>query len=61
MSVLKGNISSVLRRADNTLLDQDLCLLDQFFALDDKKTVAQAITDYNADLSIDSYKRIQLG
>lgn len=47
--------------ADNTLLDQDLCLLDQFFALDDKKTVDQAITDYNVDLSIDSYKRIQLG
>ena len=47
--------------ADNTLLDQEHCLLDQFFALDDKKNVAQAIVDYNKDLSIDSFKRIQLG
>jgi len=29
--------------ADNTLLDQELCLLDQFYVLDDKKTVAQAL------------------
>jgi len=47
--------------ADNTLLDQEYCLLDQFFALDDKKTVGQAVSAYNKDLSIDSYKRIQLG
>ena len=47
--------------ADNTLLDQQHCLLDQFFALDDKKTVSQAVADYNKDLSIDSFTRIQLG
>lgn len=47
--------------ADNTLLDQQYCLLDQFFALDDSKTVAQAITDYNSDLSIATFKRVTLG
>jgi elongation factor Ts len=47
--------------ADNTLLDQEHCLLDQFFALDDKKTVGQAVEEYNADLSIASFKRITLG
>ena len=47
--------------ADNTLLDQEYCLLDQFFALDDKKTVKQAIADYNSNLTIDTYKRVTLG
>lgn len=47
--------------ADNTLLDQQYCLLDQFYALDDTKTVAQAIEDYNKDLSIKSFKRVMLG
>lgn len=47
--------------ADNTLLDQQYCLLDQFYALDDSKTVAQAIEDYNKDLSINSFKRVVLG
>ena len=32
--------------ADNTLLDQERCLLSQFFALDDSKTVADAIQDF---------------
>lgn len=47
--------------ADNTLLDQQYCLLDQFFALDDSKTVAQAIEEYNKDLSINTFKRVVLG
>jgi len=57
--IIPGKIERFI--ADNTLLDQDYCLLDQFFALDDKKNVAQAIKDYNADLTIESFKRIQLG
>ncbi|MGB0885424.1 MAG: translation elongation factor Ts [Chitinophagales bacterium] len=47
--------------ADNTLLDQEHCLLDQFFALDDSKTVGNAIKDYNSNLSIDTFKRVTLG
>lgn len=47
--------------ADNTLLDQQYCLLDQFFALDDTKTVGQAITDHNKALVIDTFKRVTLG
>lgn len=47
--------------ADNTLLDQEYCLLDQFFALDEKKTVKQALEAYNKDLTIDTYKRVTLG
>lgn len=46
---------------DNTLLDQEHVLLDQVFALDGKKSVKEALTDYNKGLSIDSFKRIQLG
>lgn len=32
--------------ADNTLLDQEYCLLDQFFALDGSKTVGAAVSDF---------------
>ena len=47
--------------ADNTLLDQQFCLLDQFYALDDSKTVGQAIEEFNKDLSIATFKRVTLG
>lgn len=47
--------------ADNTLLDQEYCLLDQFFALDTNKTVAQALSDFSKDAEIIAFKRIELG
>lgn len=47
--------------ADNTLLDQEYCLLDQFFALDPDKKVSQAIKDFSANASIVEFKRIELG
>ncbi len=47
--------------ADNTLLDQEHCLLDQFFALDDSKTVADAITDFSADAGVVEFKRVAIG
>lgn len=46
---------------DNTLLDQEYALLDQVYALDGKKSVKDSLEAYNKDLTIDSFKRIQLG
>ncbi len=47
--------------ADNTLLDQDRCLLSQFFALDDTKTVAAAIKDFSDSAAVVEYKRVAVG
>lgn len=47
--------------ADNTLLDQERCLLSQFFALDDTKTVEQAVTDFHADASVLAFRRVSVG
>ena len=47
--------------ADNTLLDQERCLLSQFFALDDTKTVDAAINDFSADAKINAFKRVAVG
>jgi len=47
--------------ADNTLLDQQYCLLNQFYALDDSKTVAAAIKDFNEGAEVVSFKRIAVG
>ncbi|MFT4970604.1 MAG: elongation factor Ts [Chitinophagales bacterium] len=47
--------------ADNTLLDQEYCLLDQFFALDTDKKVSQAIKEFGDDAEIVEFKRIELG
>lgn len=43
--------------ADNTLLDQERCLLSQFFAIDDSKTVEQAIKDFSEQAQIVAFKR----
>lgn len=47
--------------ADNTLLDQERCLLSQFFALDDTKTVAAAVKDFNENAEIVEFKRVSVG
>jgi elongation factor Ts len=47
--------------ADNTLLDQEHCLLSQFYALDDSKTVADAITDFSDQAEIVEFKRVAVG
>lgn len=47
--------------ADNTLLDQERCLLSQFFALDDTKTVEAAIKDFNENAEIVEFKRVAIG
>ena len=47
--------------ADNTLLDQERCLLSQFFVLDDTKTVGAAIKDFSPDARVVTFKRVAIG
>lgn len=47
--------------ADNTLLDQERCLLSQFFALDDTKTVEAAIKAFSPTAEIIGFKRVSVG
>ncbi|MCR4942835.1 MAG: translation elongation factor Ts [Campylobacter sp.] len=51
--------------ADNTVLDQRLTLLGQFFVMDDKKTVEQVIAEkgkeFGGKIEIVSYVRFELG
>ncbi|WP_100982127.1 translation elongation factor Ts [Helicobacter pylori] len=51
--------------ADNTLIDQRLTLLGQFYVMDDKKTIAQVVADcskeWNDNLKITGYVRFELG
>ncbi len=53
--ILPGKIERYI--ADNTLLDQERCLLNQFFALDDTKTVDAAIKAFSPTAELVSYKR----
>lgn len=47
--------------SDNTLLDQERCLLSQKFALDESKTVEQAVSDFADGAEIVEYKRVAVG
>ncbi|MGB7326034.1 MAG: translation elongation factor Ts [Rubripirellula sp.] len=47
--------------ADNTLLDQERCLLSQFYALDDTKTVEAAIKELSADAKVLAFRRVSVG
>ena len=51
--------------ADNTQIDQRLTLLGQFFVMDDKKTIEQAIADEAAKIGgkieIVKYVRFEVG
>jgi len=61
--ILPGKLERFI--ADNTLLDQELCLLDQFYALDDKKTVSQVIEEKSKalgdNIEIIKFVRYELG
>ena len=61
--ILPGKIERYI--ADNTLLDQELCLLDQFYALDDKKTVSAVVAEKSKALGgtieITKFVRYELG
>ena len=47
--------------ADNTLLDQERCLMSQFFALDDSITVENAIKDLNPEAELIEFRRVAVG
>lgn len=57
--ILPGKLERFI--ADNTLLDQSRCLLSQFFALDDSKTVDAAIKDFAGDAEVVAFKRVAVG
>jgi len=46
---------------DNTLLDQERCLLSQQYALDDTKTVEAAIKALSDDAEIVAFRRVAVG
>ena len=47
--------------SDNSQLDQTYCLLSQVYALDDTKTVAQAIQDMGDSVELVAFKRVAVG
>jgi elongation factor Ts len=47
--------------ADNTLLDQEKCLMSQFFALDDSKTVEVAVKEFSPEAEVVAFKRVAVG
>lgn len=51
--------------ADNTLVDQRMTLLGQFYVMDDKKTIARVLDDVSKDLGekieVTEYIRFELG
>ncbi len=51
--------------SDNTLLDQELTLLSQFFVMDDKKTIEQVLEEkskeFGGKIEIAEYIRFELG
>jgi elongation factor Ts len=47
--------------ADNTLLDQDRCLLNQFFVLDETKTVEVAVKAFADSAAIVAFRRVSIG
>ena len=57
--IVPGKIERFI--ADNTLLDQERCLMSQFFALDDSKTVEQAVQDFQEGAEIIDFKRVAVG
>lgn len=61
--IIPGQIERFI--ADNTLLDQRLTLLSQFFVMDDKFTIEQILNEkskeLNDDIKITEYIRFELG
>lgn len=56
--ILPGKLERFV--ADNTLLDQERCLLSQFYALDDTKTVEAAIKAFADEAEIVEFKRVSV-
>lgn len=47
--------------ADNTLLDQERCLLNQFYVVDETKTVDAAIKAFGDKASVVAFRRVAIG
>ncbi|MDA8744257.1 translation elongation factor Ts [Rubripirellula amarantea] len=47
--------------ADNTLLDQERCLMSQFYALDDTKTVEAAVKEFSPEAEVVQFRRVSVG
>ena len=56
--ILPGKLERFI--ADNTTLDQEKCLLDQNFIMDDKMNVAQYVAS-KGDVSVVSFERVVFG
>jgi len=56
--IVPGKVTRFI--ADNTTLDQEMCLLDQDFIKDEKLNVADYITTYG-DVAVADFKRVALG
>ena len=56
--IVPGKVTRFI--ADNTTLDQEMCLLDQDFIKDEKKSVADYLATYG-DVSVAGFKRVALG
>jgi elongation factor Ts len=57
--IIPGKIQRFV--ADNTLLDQERCLLNQTYALDDSKTVGEAVGQFGDQASIVAFHRVAVG
>jgi len=57
--ILPGKLDRFI--ADNTLLDQDRCLLNQFYVLDETKTVEAAVKAFAQGAQIVAYRRVAIG
>ncbi|MEO1527905.1 MAG: translation elongation factor Ts [Planctomycetota bacterium] len=57
--IIPGKIERFI--ADNTQLDQERCLLSQFYALDDSKTVEAAVKEFHPEAEIVGFKRVAVG
>jgi len=56
--IVPGKVTRFI--ADNTTLDQEMCLLDQDFIKDEKQNVADYIATYG-DVAVADFKRVALG
>jgi len=61
--ILPGKMERFI--ADNTLLDQELCLLDQFYVMDDKKSVGTIIEEFSktigSKIEVAEFVRYEVG
>ncbi len=57
--IVPGKIERFI--TDNTKLDQQQCLLSQKFALDETKTVEEAVKDFGEDAEVVLYRRVSVG